>query len=76
MHDADIGNMAGAYQTWSGVVSGVLPAGMTATSSRHPAYRKMVREEHMNSMRKPCSQYLTQGKVSMVRMTARASELR
>ena len=33
-----------------------------------------VCEERLNTMRKPCSQYLTQGKVSMMRMTARTSE--
>lgn len=48
--------------------------GMTAASSKHSACRKMVCEERLNTMRKPCSQYLTQGKFSMMRMTARTSE--
>ncbi len=66
--------MADAYQTWSGVVSGVSLVGMTAASSKHSACRKMVCEERLNTMRKPCSQYLTQDKVSMMRMTELASE--
>ena len=65
----------GAYRLWSGVVSGVSLVGMTAASSKHSACRKMVCEERLNTMRKPCSQYLTQGKVSMTHMTARAPEV-
>ena len=75
-HDAGIGNAVGEYRLWSGVVSGVSLVGMTTAQSKHPAYKETVCGECLNAMRKPCSQYLTQGKVGITRMTARASERR
>ena len=68
--------MAGAYLGWSGAVSGVWLAGISTVPDKHPIHEETVCEERLNTMRKPCSQYPTQGKVSMMHMTARASERR
>lgn len=76
MHDAGIGKVADAYQTWSGVVSGVSLVGMAAVSSKYPIYRKMVCDNRPNTMRKPCSQYPAHIMVNMTHMTARAPKRR
>ena len=76
MHDASIGNVAGAYRLWSGVVSGMSLVGILTAPDKHPAHEETVCGKCLNAMRKPCSQYPTQGKVGITRMTVRASERR
>lgn len=66
----------GAYRLWSGVVSDVSLVGILTAPDKHPAHEEAVCGECPNSMRKPCSQYPTQGKVGITRMTVRASERR
>ena len=71
-----MGNAVSAYRLWSEVVYGVSLVGMTTVPGKYPAHGKTVCGECLNAMRKPCSQYLTQGKIGITRMTARASERR
>ena len=56
-------NVAGAYRVWSGAVSDLLPTGMTTAPGKHPDHGKMVCDERLNTMRKPCNQY-TKAEVS------------
>ncbi len=56
-------NVAGAYRVWSGAVSDLLPTGMRTAPGKHPDHGKMVCDERLNTMRKPCNQY-TKAEVS------------
>ena len=48
--------------------------GMATAPGKHPAHGKMVCDERLNIMRKPCSQYPAHTMASMAHMTARAYE--
>lgn len=71
MHDAGIGNAAGAYRARRGLVFGESLVGILTAPDKHPTHEEMVCGKCLNAMHKPCSQYPTQGKVGITHMTAR-----
>ena len=66
--------MAGAYQTWSGVISGVSLMGMTAVPGKHPAHGKTVCGKGLNTIRNTSGQCPARSVVSMVSGPGRVHE--